>query len=144
MLFKTVLNLGSRKKSYFFLVARPLRLVDPDKDDQFRIRTQRKDQIRIRHQNNKTGRSGVVFDRKKMVFRFDDCLFYYAHIWSEFDLLKAFGYIERVNQSFFFGKTYFTSYVRNMFWGTILYKYRGKKLGLIRTLENISDPDPTH
>ena len=115
MLFKTVLNLGSRKKSYFFLVARPLRLVDPDKDDQFRIRTQRKDQIRIRHQNNKTGRSGVVFDRKKMVFRFDDCLFYYAHIWSEFDLLKAFGYIERVNQSFFFGKTYFTSYVRNMF-----------------------------
>ena len=40
------------------------------------------------------------------------------------DLLKAFGYIVRVVESdFFFGqKTFFTSYMRNMFWATISYK----------------------
>ena len=27
-------------------------------------------------------------------------------------------------------KTYFTSYVRNMFWATILYKYKGNNLKL--------------
>ena len=37
-----------------------------------------------------------------------------------------FGYIERVVKSDFFSeKTYFTSFVRNMFWATILYKYHG-------------------
>ena len=41
----------------------------------------------------------------------------------DFDLFKAFGYIERVVKSGFFPeKTYFISYVRNMFWATILYK----------------------
>ena len=40
------------------------------------------------------------------------------------DLLKAFGYIERVVKSDFFSeKTYFISYVRNMFWATIQFKY---------------------
>ena len=46
-----------------------------------------------------------------------------------FDLLKAFGYIERVLKSVFFfsEKTYYTSYVRNMVWSTILNKYHGRK-----------------
>ena len=39
-----------------------------------------------------------------------------------FDLLKALSYIERVVKSDFSEKIYFTSYVRNMFWPTILYK----------------------
>ena len=39
----------------------------------------------------------------------------------QFDLSKAFGYIERVVKSIFFSeKTYFTSCVRNMFLATIL------------------------
>ena len=39
-------------------------------------------------------------------------------------LLKAFGHIERVVKSDFFSETtYFTSYLRNIFWATILYKY---------------------
>ena len=38
------------------------------------------------------------------------------------DLLKAFGYIERVVKS---EKTYVTAYVRNKFWATILCKYNG-------------------
>ena len=42
-----------------------------------------------------------------------------AHIWSKsvnFDLLKAFGYIDRVVKSEFFpGKDLFTLYVRSMF-----------------------------
>ena len=45
---------------------------------------------------------------------------------KDFDLLKAFGYIkkESLNPMFFFSDiTYSTSYVRNMFWATILYKY---------------------
>ena len=37
-----------------------------------------------------------------------------------FDLLKAFDYIDISVKS---EKTYFISYVRNMFWATILYKY---------------------
>ena len=41
-----------------------------------------------------------------------------------FDLLKAFGYIERVVKSdFFSNKTYFTSFVRNMPRAAILHKY---------------------
>ena len=45
------------------------------------------------------------------------------YIWN-FDLLKAFGYIGRVVKSDFFSeKTYFTSYVRSIFYATILYKY---------------------
>ena len=45
------------------------------------------------------------------------------------DLLKAFGYIERVIESEFFSeKTYFTSYVHNMFWATILYKYQSTNI----------------
>ena len=43
-----------------------------------------------------------------------------------FDLLKAFGYIE--TDFFFSRKTYFTLYVRNMFWDTILYQYHIKEL----------------
>mgnify|MGYP007015465460 CR=1 FL=1 len=38
-----------------------------------------------------------------------------------FDLLKALRYIERVKTKK--KKTYFTTYMRNMFWATILYKY---------------------
>ena len=38
-----------------------------------------------------------------------------------FDLLKAFGYIEGVVN------TYFTSYVRNMFSATMLYKHHARK-----------------
>ena len=46
-----------------------------------------------------------------------------------FDLLKAWCYIERVVKSgfFFAEKTYFTLYVRKMFWATILSKYHGFK-----------------
>ena len=42
-----------------------------------------------------------------------------------FDLFKALVYIERVVKSEFIfrKKTYFTSYVRNIFLATILYKY---------------------
>ena len=42
-----------------------------------------------------------------------------------FDLLKAFGYIDRVGKAdfFFSEKTYFTSYVRNMLWATVLCEY---------------------
>ena len=43
---------------------------------------------------------------------------------GHFDLSKAFDYIERVVKSdFLLERTYFTSYVRNLFWATILYKY---------------------
>ena len=43
--------------------------------------------------------------------------------------LEAFGYIERVVKSDFFPeKTYFTSYVRNVCWTTILYKYHAHDL----------------
>ena len=39
---------------------------------------------------------------------------------NNFDLLKALGYIERVVNPIFFSEiTYFTSYVRNLFWATI-------------------------
>ena len=46
-----------------------------------------------------------------------------------FDLLKAFGYIEKVssNPIYLVGKDFLTSYVRNMSWATILYKYHGKE-----------------
>ena len=38
--------------------------------------------------------------------------------------MKAFGYFERVVKSdLFLEKTYFTSYLRMMFWATVLYKY---------------------
>ena len=54
-----------------------------------------------------------------MVLILDGSAEHGAHIWSKSgvsDLLKAFGYIERVVKSIFFPeKTYFSSYVRNMF-----------------------------
>ena len=43
-------------------------------------------------------------------------------------MLKAFGYIEIVVKYdfvFFSEMTYFTLYMRNMFWATMLYKYNG-------------------
>ena len=47
----------------------------------------------------------------------------------DFRLLQAFGYIERVVESdIFFLITYFTSYLRNMFLATILYKYHDQYL----------------
>ena len=56
---------------------------------------------------------------RSVFFRLDGCSFYYAHIWCKSgisDLLKAFGYIKTVVKSDFFRKkTYFISYVRNMF-----------------------------
>ena len=49
----------------------------------------------------------------------DGCSFDYAHTWSKSgfsNLLKAFGYIERVVKSDIFSeKTYFTAYVRTIF-----------------------------
>ena len=54
-----------------------------------------------------------------MVFKLHGYSLYYAHTWSKSGIsvcLKAFGYIERVVKSDFFSeKTYYTSYVRNMF-----------------------------
>ena len=41
-----------------------------------------------------------------------------------FELLRAFGDIDRVVKSDFL--RYVTSYMRNMFWGTIVYKYHGR------------------
>ena len=60
-----------------------------------------------------------------MVFISDGCSFYYAHIQSKhFDLLKAFDYIVIVVTSKKKSENnYVTSYVSNMFWATILYKY---------------------
>ena len=45
-----------------------------------------------------------------------------------FRFFEAFGYNERVVKSDFFlsENTYLTSYVHNMFWATILYKYHVK------------------
>ena len=40
-----------------------------------------------------------------------------------FDLLKTFGNIERIVKTVFSEKTYFTSYVHNMFWANISYNY---------------------
>ena len=48
-----------------------------------------------------------------------------------FDALKAFGYIEGVVKSDVFFSEIFTSYVRNIIWATILYKYHGSVLSSI-------------
>ena len=47
-----------------------------------------------------------------------------AHIWY-FDLLKAFGYNKKLVKS----ALYFNSYVRNMFWAAIVYKYHASNPG---------------
>ena len=64
-----------------------------------------------------------------MVFRLDGCWFHHAHIWSKSGI-SIFGKHlatskESSNPIFFSEMTYFTSYVRNIFWGTTLYKYHG-------------------
>ena len=49
-----------------------------------------------------------------MVFILDGFPFFYGHIWRHFDLVKAFGYIERVVKSEKkSGLTYVTSYESN-------------------------------
>ena len=68
-----------------------------------------------------------------MVFIFDGSSEHGACKWSKskyFDLLKAYGYIYRVVKlEFLSQKTNFLSYVRNMFWATILYRYQGLSIG---------------
>ena len=62
-----------------------------------------------------------------MVFITDDCSFYYAHIWSKSDISICWRHLITIKSSsnliFFSEKTYFKSYVRNMFWATILYRH---------------------
>ena len=53
-----------------------------------------------------------------MVFILDGCSFYYTHIWSKSGISIRWRHL--VSE-----KTYFTSYVRNVFWATILYKHHG-------------------
>ena len=61
---------------------------------------------------------------KRMVFRLDGCSFHYEHIWSKSGIsicwLHSITSEDTSNPIFFSEKTYFTSYVRNMFWATIL------------------------
>ena len=47
-----------------------------------------------------------------------------ANIWSKFD--SDLATLTESSNTIFLGNPYFTSYMRNMFWATIFYKYRGK------------------
>ena len=65
-----------------------------------------------------------------MVFITDGCSFHYAHTWSKSGISSCWRHLvtskESSNPKIFSEKTYFTSYVRNMLWATILYKYHGQ------------------
>ena len=62
-----------------------------------------------------------------MVFMLDGCSFHYSNIWSKSGISICWKRLltskESSNPIYFSKKTYFTSYVRNMFWATILFKY---------------------
>ena len=58
-------------------------------------------------------------------FRLDGCSFHYAHTWSKSGIWICWRHlvtsIESSYLKFFLEKTYFSSYVRTMFWATILF-----------------------
>ena len=58
-----------------------------------------------------------------------------------FDCLKAYCYSEKVVKSDFFPEmTFLTSYVRNMIWVTILYKYYGADFDSFISPKNCGKP----
>ena len=66
-----------------------------------------------------------------MVSILEGCSFHYAHIWSKSDISICWRHLattRRQLRKIFRKKSYFTSYVRNMFWANILYKYYGTGL----------------
>ena len=66
---------------------------------------------------------------RTMVFILDGCSFHYAHTWSKSGISICRRHLipsKESSNSFFSEKTYFTSYVRNVLWATILCKWHGR------------------
>ena len=69
-------------------------------------------------------------------FLFDGCLLHYLHIRSKSIISICWMHLVKSKESLspisFLEKTYFTSYVRSMFWATILYRHPGNNFKLPR------------